>query len=112
MGGVALEARPHGRITRRRGEGADAVELIAGQEGLERGERHLRQENLSRAVADAEIRLPRRVLLEAVSVDPWMQCMRRGYSLLAPLKKRAVERRLVAGSRSVTSRAWRWGSCV
>ena len=40
--GVALEASGFDRITRRRREGAHAVELIAGQEGLEGGERHLR----------------------------------------------------------------------
>ena len=66
--GVALEASGFDRIARRRREGADAVELIAGQEGLEGGERHLRQEDLGRAVADAEIRLPCRVLLEAVRI--------------------------------------------
>ena len=41
----------------------------------------------------------------------WMQCMRRGYSGLEPLKKRQVEWRLRL-SMSVTSRAIRFGSWV
>src|SRR5215207_7697459 len=66
--GITFEAGGFDRVARWRGEGAGAVELVARQERLERGERHLGQQHLGRPVADTQVAFPCGILLEAVRV--------------------------------------------
>ena len=99
-----------GRLGRSRCGRVRAKSLLS-EELAQRFEAELRQQHVGCAVADAQVLLADRVGRRRWESEPWMQCIRRGYSGLVPLKKAAVPR-LPLFSRSVTSRACRCGSCV
>src|SRR3712207_2636690 len=66
--GIAIKPSGLNRIAGRRREGPRSVELAAGKQLLQRGEGELRQQHLGRSVADTEVRLPHRVLLQTVAI--------------------------------------------